>query len=311
MRHETSPDSSRFAGGLAVYTTIYPGVECYLADWYHSLLRQTDHDFQLWIGLDMIGREEVENALGSDLRANWMPASLHATPAQVRQQALSEIVKTCLAVVLVDSDDLLHPTRVEAARAALLESELSGCALRLVDQRGQSLGLTFDIPQQLEPEVVFPRNNIFGFSNSAYRAELLSRCLPIPCDVVLVDWYLATKAWLFGAKLSFDRVPRMDYRQHPANTARVRSPFTGEQIVSDTELVRRHFQILIEEPALGYVAERYAALKNVTQDIEEFHESVVRLSAKLDNYVKALNAMRPAPIWWNCVAYPALRHMWS
>src|ERR1700734_1703573 len=119
MQHETSPDSSRFAGGLAVYTTIYPGVECYLVDWYRSLLRQTDHDFQLWIGLDMIGREEVENILGSDLRANWMPASLHATPAQVRQQALSEIVKTCSAVVLVDSDDLLHPPRVKAARAAL------------------------------------------------------------------------------------------------------------------------------------------------------------------------------------------------
>ncbi len=50
---------------LAVYTTIYPGVEGYLADWYRSLRQQTDQDFQLWIGLDMLGSESVQNMLGS------------------------------------------------------------------------------------------------------------------------------------------------------------------------------------------------------------------------------------------------------
>jgi hypothetical protein len=296
---------------LAVYTTIYPGVEAYLVDWYRSLRQQTDQEFQLWIGLDKLRSESVQNMLGSDLKANWVLPPSGATPAQIRQQALARIVEIYSAVVLVDSDDLLHPSRVAAARAALQTSELAGCALRLIDQQGTDLDLTFDLPPPHRPEDVFPRNNVFGFSNSAFRSELLRQCLPIPAGAVLVDWFLATRAWLLGARLSFDRVPRMDYRQHPANTARVRLPFSRDQVISDTALVRRHFQVLLAEPTSHYVADRYAALRRVTREVEEFHRQIVLHPTQLDGYVEALNAVHPPPLWWSCVAYPALGHMWS
>ena len=132
------------------------------------------------------------------------------------------------------------------------------CALSMSKEK--IIGLTFDLPAQLAAEDVFPRNNVFGFSNSAFRSDLLKRCLPIPRDAVLVDWFLATRAWLLGAKMSFDRVPRMDYRQHSANTARVRFPFSGDQVVSDTALVQRHFELLLADPRPEFLAERYAAL---------------------------------------------------
>jgi hypothetical protein len=295
---------------LAVYTTIYRGVEAYLVDWYRSLRKQTDQDFQLWIGLDTLGSELVQDMLGADLRANWVEGSYGATPAQIRQQALARIVETCFGVVLVDSDDRIHPTRVAAARTGLQASDLAGCALCLIDQQGEDLGVTFGLPPQIEPEDVLPRNNIFGFSNSAFRSDLLKRCMPIPAEAVLVDWFLATRAWLLGARLAFDGVPRMDYRQHATNTARVRSPFSPEQVISDTALVRHHFQILLAEPMHDFVTDRVATLKRVTAEVEEFHQQVVLDPAQLDGYVQALNALRPAPLWWSCVAYPALRNMW-
>lgn len=296
---------------LAVYTTIYPGAEPYLVDWYRSLCQQTDHDFQLWIGLDTLGREYVQNMLGSEPQATWVVAPPGATAAQIRQTALARIVETCDAVVLVDSDDVLHPSRVAAARADLETSELAGCALCLIDQHGKDLGVTFGLPPQLGPEDVFPRNNVFGFSNSAFRADLLRRCLPVPADAVLTDWFLATQAWLLGARLAFDPVPRMDYRQHPANTARVRYPFSRDQIISDTALVRQHFQFLLPEPRRDYVPERDAALRKAIAEVEEFHQHVVLRPAKLDGYVQALNALHPPPVWWCCVAYPALGNMWN
>jgi hypothetical protein len=295
---------------LAVYTTIYPGVESYLADWYRSLRQQTDQDFQLWIGLDTLRREYVQDMLGSDLKANWVAAPSGATRAEIRQRALAQIVETCAGVVLVDSDDLLHPSRVAAARANLRTSELAGCALRLIDPQGKDLGLTFGLPPQLEPEDLFPRNNVFGFSNSAFRSDLLRRCLPIPADAVLVDWFLATRAWLLGAKLAFDCVPRMDYRQHPRNTARARFPFSRDQVVSDTALVRQHFRLLPAEPRRDSVAERENALRKVMADVEEFYQHIVLRPARLDGYVQALNALHPPALWWCCVAYPALGHMW-
>jgi hypothetical protein len=249
--------------------------------------------------------------LGPDLKANWVVASEGTTPAQIRQRALARIVETCYAVVLVDSDDLLGPSRVAAARSALRASDLAGCALRLIDQQGNDLDSTFDLPPQLEPDDVFPRNNVFGFSNSAFRSDLLRRCLPIPATAVLVDWFLATRAWLLGARLTFDRVPRMGYRQHPTNTARVRFPISREQVISDTGLVQRHFQLLLAEPWPDFVVDRYVALGRVIGDVEEFNKRIVLQPTQLERYVEALNGLHPPPLWWSCVAYPALRHMWS
>lgn len=305
------PTLANFRMILAVYTTIYPGAEAYLVDWYRSLCQQTDRNFQLWIGLDTLGREYVQNMLGHDLKANWVVAPPGATAAQIRQQALARIVETCDGVVLVDSDDLLHPSRVAAARADLEASELAGCALRLIDQQGKDLGLTFGLPPQLGPEDVFPRNNVFGFSNSAFRSDLLRRCLPIPADAVLVDWFLATRAWLLGARMAFDCVPRMDYRQHPTNTARVGFPFSRDQVISDTALVRRHFQLLLAELRQDSVAERDVALGRVMGEVEQFHQQIVLRPERLERYVDALNALHPPPIWWCCVAYLALGNMWN
>ncbi|MGA8151685.1 MAG: hypothetical protein WB952_12095 [Terriglobales bacterium] len=296
---------------LAVYTTIYPGVEPYLPDWHRSLCEQTDQEFQLWIGLDKLSMISVKTTVGSNLKANWVVADSGCTPAQIRQKVLSQIVETCSQVVLVDSDDLLHPSRVAAARESLKHSELAGCALRLVDQQGEDLGLTFGLPQQLEPENIFPRNNVFGLSNSAFRSDLLRRCLPIPASTILVDWFLATRAWLLGARLAFDPMPRMDYRQHPTNTARVRLPFSRDQVVSDTALVRQHFQLVLAEPPRNLVAHRYDALMATTSEVEKFHQQIVLCPRKLDAYVEALNALHPALIWWTSVAYPTLGDMWS
>src|SRR5450432_2435437 len=144
---------------VAVYTTIYPGVESYVAEWYKSLQDQTDQDYQLWIGLDGIELETVERAIGSELEATWIHSEPQDTPAQVRQRALARIVEACDAVVLVDSDDLLKKTRVAAACAALEKAELVGCALQLVDQQGQQLGVTFTLPPDKSADEVLPQHN--------------------------------------------------------------------------------------------------------------------------------------------------------
>ena len=296
---------------LAVYTTIYPAAEGYLMDWFHSLSQQTDQNFELWIGLDMLGQERVQEILGGRVNAHWMVAPSGATVAQVRQHALARIVEECSAVVLVDSDDLLDPTRVEAARASLEESELAGCALCLIDQHGSDLGVRFDLPCGFQPDGVLPRNNVFGFSNSAFRTDLLRRCLPIPSGAVLVDWFLATRAWLLGAKLAFDHVSRMAYRQHPSNTARVRSPFTSEQVLSDTALVRQHFKLVLAQPMQDFRPDRAAALERVSADIDTFDEQIIADAGRLTDYVQALNELHPAPLWWATVANPALDRMWK
>ncbi len=296
---------------LAVYTTIYPGVERFLGDWSLSLRQQTDQNYSLWIGLDSLSRENVEKLLGEDLKANWFIAPIRSTPAGIRQQALSRVVESSKAVVLVDSDDILEPSRLSAARTHLETSDLTGCALSLVDHNGVALGGSLSLPKGLLPEQVLPRNNVFGCSNSAFKSSLLKQCMPIPSEAILVDWYLATRAWLLGAKISFDRTPRMKYRQHVANTARIRPPFSSDQILSDTSLVQTHFQLLKRSAISGFMPERVAELEKVSEDITAFKHQILSDPARLALYAAALNALQPEPIWWSSVANPALKHMWT
>jgi hypothetical protein len=302
--------SVNLSSSFAVYTTIYPAVRGYLVDWYRSLCQQTEQDFQLWIGLDSLDRCTVENIFGHQVDAYWLEAPRGSSPAQIREMGLSRIAETCKGVVLVDSDDLLEPSRVAAARNQLEICDIGGCALRLVDAEGNDLGSIFDLPSQRTPEEVFPRCNVFGFSNSVLSAELLQRCLPIPKDAILVDWFLATRAWLLGSKMGFDRVPRMKYRQHAGTMAHVRLPFCKERVASHTEMVRHHFKLVLAAPPEDFVEARYESLVRVQADVEEFWRRIVLDSERLQKYIDALNALAPTPVWWTSVAYPSLQSMW-
>lgn len=296
---------------LAVYTTLYPGIEPYLADWYRSLQEQTDRQFDLWIGVDQLERQAVERVLGCKLEAQWIATPAGSTPAQVRQQALLDVVGRYDGVVFVDSDDVLLPSRVEAARLQLLNSDLAACALSAIDQDGKDLGFIFGLSGTTDADRVLPKNNVFGFSNSVFRTEILSRCLPIPAETVLVDWHLATKAWLLGARLGFDSTPHMQYRQHANNTARIRGPFSNEQIAFETELVRTHYRLILAEDLPGAIDGRLQELQRVASEIEEFRAQVVVDHYRLSLYVSALNAMPSQPLWWAGVANPALSQMWA
>ena len=297
--------------GLAVYTTVYPGVEPYLAAWFSSVRRQTDQDFRLWIGLDALDVDAAKAAMGGGLEAEWVLGRRGDTPASLRQRALAQIADRYDAVVLVDSDDVLHTTRVATARALLGSHDLTACALTLVDEQGSSMDMTFTVPSGVAPEAVLPRTNAFGLSNTAFRSETLRRCLPIPDAVALVDWFLATRAWLFGARLWFDRRVEMDYRQHGANMARVRGPYSEDQVVRDTERVRAHFRLVRASDLEAADPRRLAELDAAARDVELFHDRVVARPAVLARYVASLNALCTTALWWAWVAHPSLRYLWA
>jgi hypothetical protein len=304
------PHADDVTRALAVYTTVYPGVEAFLASWHRSLREQTDGDFHLWVGLHGIDAAAATKAMGGGVEATWVPAAPTDTPAGIRQRALALIVEDHAGIVLVDSDDLLHPSRVAAARAALAESELGACAMRLVDVRGRDLGVTLGLGPLPSPEAAFPRNNIFGLSNSAYRSTLLRRCLPISTSAVAVDWLLATRAWLLGATMHFDPIVRMDYRQHGENIVRTVGPFDDAQIVRDTELVLHHYELVEAQADPRYLPERVAELRAARGEAVQFCREVIRSRPALAEYRRAINQMQIPPLWWSSVAHPGLRHMW-
>jgi hypothetical protein len=300
-----------FLSTIALYTAVYPAAAPFLAAWHASVLAQSDRDFDLWISLDGLTEVAILGQLGDRLAATFVVAETGYTPAEVRHQALTRIADHYDAVVLVDSDDLLHPDRVAAARASLEDADVTACGLRLVDEAGQPLGLSLAAPGEGGGEYILPRTNAFGLSNTAYRSDVLRACLPIPANTALVDWYLITMAWLRGARLAFDPTPRMDYRQHGANMARIRSPFTTERLRADTALVREHFRLVLDHLPAGTLPARATQVREAAADVAAFDQRVVADPAQLSRYVHRLNAAPPPLLWWASVAHPPLRSLWT
>lgn len=295
---------------LALYTTIYPGVERWLGAWWTSVQRQTDRAFDLWIGVDALTVADVCAALGEEPAAEWVLAEPGDTPAGLRQRAIGALVERYDGVVFADSDDVLDASRIAAARAALASHDVSACALRIMDEHGGDVGVVFEPGPGEDAAALLPRYNVFGLSNSAFRCEVLRRCLPVQRECVLFDWMIAARAWALGARMCFDRTPRMRYRQHPANTARVLPPFSAAQVMRAAEHVRVFYRCVLDDtvPLPTPYRDAFAA---AGARVETFMRTLSASPARLAQYVDRLNRLTPQYVWWWCVAHPDLEDVWS
>jgi hypothetical protein len=295
---------------LAVYTTIYPAAAQFVRGWYDSLRNQTDRNFDLWVGLDGLTPDEVGSLLGEGVEAHWLVAAPGDTPAELRSRAIEQMVGACDAVLFVDSDDEMFPERVAAARTALTQHDVAGCALRIVDEGGADTGLVFGPSGPVDWEKFLPRYNVFGLSNTAYRADALRHLPPAPADGPALDWSLATRAWCSGATLYFDPEPQMAYRQYSANVAKVVPPFSAADVARATEVVRAHYRALLDG-GVSLPSGFHTTLESARERFEAFRSRVVMQPERLERYVATLNDIEPHYIWWWCVAHPRLEQHWT
>lgn len=294
-----------------VYSTVFPGIEPYLEDWYDSILHQSTSDFALCIAQDALGRDAVYSAARRSIDARWILAPKGSTIADVRNAGLGEIARDEGFVVTVDSDDILLPDRVRHAREALADADVVACAIELAAEDGSPTGDVVTLPKSVQATDILPRCNIFGLSNSAWRTEMLRHCLPVPSEALLVDWYLVTQAWLSGAVLRFDPRVGMLYRQYDRSSAQIRPPFTARQVCRDADKVCRHFELVRAGFRNGQDKIRQGALIDVADDVARFRDVICEDADALDDYVRRLNHSDCGNVWWESVAYPELRSLWS
>ena len=291
----------------ALYTTVHPASRPYLKPFFRSVTAQTDLEFDFWLGVDALRPEDLGNA--SVLKeAHFVVAEPGDTPASLRGRAWAQIVTLYDAVIFVDSDDVLYPERVAAAKKQLELDDVGGCALELIAENGAPLGATLQAPPERNWAELLPHSNVFGLSNTAYRCEVLAKTLPLPRDVAVVDWLVVTRAYLAGARLGFDVASRMAYRQYESNTAQVTPPFTPEGILRATAHVLTHLRHVLHEPISNKRAKM--CLEQRLAEVQRFSEQVQ--GDALTTYTQKLNARtQPVYLWWACVAHKELAYLWS
>ncbi len=298
---------------LALYTTIYNGAETFLSAWYQSVLAQTDREFDVWIGADQIEPIAVFRAVGAEFPAHWVGAAALSTPAQVRQAGINAILASengYSGIVFVDCDDVMLATRVESARAQLESTDVAACAMEIVDEGGDSLNSIFQPGPSAAIPRMLARANAFGMSNTAYRTDTLRGIPATPPQCVLMDWFIATSAWIRGTRFQFDSIPRMQYRQYSANTARVLSPFTSNDIRRGTALVLDHYNLVLSSVPSVPDAIR-SELESARTNAQLFLARVVEVPAVCEQYVHHLNSLSAGYLWWEWVAHPSLEYLWK
>src|SRR4051812_43295623 len=164
---------------VAMFSTVYPAALPYVADWYASVRTQTETHFDLWVALDGVTPAELARHAGAPVQAEFRPAASGDSPAELRNGTLLSLLDGGRydAVILVDCDDVLLPRRVALALRALETCDGCACGMEMVDVDGRSLGMRFGLPAGEWATPMLARENVFGFSNSAYRAALLRSVL--------------------------------------------------------------------------------------------------------------------------------------
>lgn len=294
----------------AVYTTVFPNALPFLAEFADSLEEQSDRDFDLFIGLDRLTREEVEQYFGRQI-TGWFDHRNDDTPGTLRSRAFQTISDSYDLVVLVDSDDTLHPQRVEAARRGLREADVYACSLSLVNEEGHQLGFRVAPPTgDLGWKEFLSQVNIFGLSNTAYRSELLMEAGRVDASTGIVDWYLVSLALALGGRLTFDRRELMTYRQYGKSTLETVPPYTMPGTMRAVELARDHYRSII--PVVDGHDKAFGALLRTRQrDVEQFAH--VAEHRGIESYLQRLNEMthRTDELWWwQQIAAPDLEELW-
>lgn len=294
---------------FALFTTAYPEGEKYLVDFFTSLNNQTDKNFDLWVGLDRFPKDSLQSYLSEELFVTYVKRESGESNISMRQRALEGMIQHYQAIIFVDSDDILVPSRIAAARSAMKYADVYACAMKIIDERGYDLGITFQKPEGSSIDTLIPRFNIFGMSNTCYTSEILKKCQPFPPNSVLLDWFVATRAWGNNATLVFDPSVQMMYRQHSLNTARVIPPFTKTQIKRSTELVLQHYVLVLEKITELPDSKRFL-IENAQKYVEIFYHSVIQSPDMFEKYIRRLNDLPEHHIWWSCVAHPDLEDIW-
>lgn len=301
---------------LAVYTVLYPDALQHLPEYWDSLRTQLGPGFEAYFSLDDVCEAQVRAVVGDHPRVRYLPAAPGATPASLRSDALARLTRAYAGVVLIDADDLPLPGHLAAAARGLETADVHACALHITDFSGQPLpGAVFTLaPEQAAalPGAAAPdladaawlaRVNAFGFGNSAYRSAVLAACLPVPAEAVLVDWLVASRAYLAGASFAFDREPRMLYRQYPDNTAAVLPPFSAARVARDARRVARHHALLLDHPhATVRDVAPFVRARRLSEGFLEWLEGGAEGERAAEYAARLASVARPVWLWWEHVA---------
>lgn len=249
------------------FTVCYPKALSYIDEFFESLMKQTDKDFDVLLINDSCG--SLVNRLKSYGALRIHELSATGSMSSIRQAGFNEVfARGYKKIVFGDFDDCFTPDRVEKVKVLLQDWDIVVNDVSLFGDRNEERYFSRRIKDgtQIRLEEILTKN-FMGFSNTAVRVECLKDIAL--ADTVAIDWYLFSRLLAKGAKAVFCAEPFTGYRQHTDNIA----SFIGDKS-QRAEVKRVHYEFL-------------------KRDCPKLVPMIDRLKEKADGY-----GIVEYPFWW-------------
>ena len=268
-----------------VLTFTYPSVKEYFDEFLKSMNAQIERNFDLIIVND--GLNEVADIVRDFPLLDISIFNCEKTPAKNREFGLRLVKKKGYKYcILADSDDCFSENRVADSVKCLQNSDIVVNDLTISNSEGTILVEKY-FSKRLVDGYIIPceflrEKNILGFSNTAFKTELIDSDIIIPEDLTIVDWYFYTLLLNKGCKATFTSNSITYYRQSDNN-------IIGINNVSEEKYMRRY---MLKREHYLYLSRVMPGFDDLLLQYGESEESYKR------QFCKFINSHIENPFWW-------------
>lgn len=269
-----------------ILTFTYPQVEPFFDDFLKSCNVQSNKDFEVMIIDEGMPSLHILTERYSQLSTTIYPYK--GTISQNRLYGLKQAKQLGYKyIVMADSDDYFSGNRVEKTKEILTNYDIVANDIDLVNMKGEQLESQYISKRLKNGELVdfdfIKYKNILGFSNSAFRSEILFEDLDIPKNLNVVDWYFYTVLLHKGYKALFTNEITTYYRQYSENMIGINNE-TVDNYKNKLILKSRHYKYLSTSiPEL----ESFALIYNNVEGLEDIQIEQLLNKNKIEH-----------PLWW-------------
>jgi len=282
-------------------TTIFPASEMYLDDFFKSLENQTITNFDVLIIND--GIKDFENYRLKYSSLNLIEIKSNGSPAKNRQVGINKALDLNYKYLIFgDSDDYFSENRIEKSLKALRNNDIVINELTLFNQDFSNKNFfKNNLENDFLPFKDIFKSNIFGFSNIALRAELLSQPIKFDDKLIAVDWYFITTLLLTGKpKVKFLENVQTFYRQHAENTIGMSTLVTKEKLSLGLKVKEIHYASVINYCNSCNLKEYYTIFESKYKEIKNLQIALVD-SEFFKKYIDIVNKNQKNIFtgWWS------------
>lgn len=282
---------------IAVLGVIFPAVDKFLDDYLRSLESQSFKDFDLILINDGFNNLEKFKA---KYTLNIKELKHTASPAKNREFGINYIRNEGYEyLIFADSDDYFSNNRIEKSIKLLKSNNIVVNDLTTVSHDRNILESSYLSQRLINRSTInyefITDKNIFGFSNTALRLELLTNKITFNKGLIAVDWYFFSSLLKTGYNGIFTNESMTFYRTYESNTVGLSTDINIQRI----------------EKGINAKIYHYKALSNLDGKYLGLYIKLVDLKKKLLNYeykkhyidtIKGLNINMP--LWWEEIKLP-------